>query len=217
METYRFLLASFALTAGCASQAGPDYEGESLLHVEGNIVNQGSVAPANVAVVLDWVTNAAASPPLVWGTEAKVQGDFPAAFTLDLFTPPPTDLVFDWLGSTTPIGHAGIYVVQVDDHDEPVATLGKSPDHEILYVPSDVPADSPIGAFYGPLTAGYHVMIDSWQPSAEDLAQCIATLESSGCAATTAQQQCAMTGPQVSREANSDDKVAIVLGGAPPC
>ena len=217
MDTYRFLLASFALASGCASQAGPEYQGESLLHVEGNIVDQSSTTPASIAVELDWVTNAAAPTPRVWWSEATVQGDFPAAFTLDLFTPPPSDLVFDALGSTIPIGRAGIYVVQLDDDDQPVATLGTSPDHEIIYVPSDVPADSPIGAFYGPLTAGYHVMLDSWQPSAEQLAQCIATLESSGCAAPTAQQQCAMTGPQTSREAGTDDQLSIVLGGAPPC
>lgn len=77
-----FLTASALL--GCAPQVGPDYAGEPLATIRG-VVASGGVASAVEACgwqfndLLSWQLCADAAV----GERIAVQGDFPAAFTLD--------------------------------------------------------------------------------------------------------------------------------------
>lgn len=84
---WRGLLAFGTLglsVAGCEAQVGPDYQGESLFTLQGNVVLAGDGRPDVIPVI----AFAAGFEYAV--VDATVRGDFPAQFRLDVMVPPPS-------------------------------------------------------------------------------------------------------------------------------
>jgi hypothetical protein len=101
------------------------------------------------------------------GERVAVQGEFPAMFSLDLFTPPPdAALLTDDGGFVAAI--AVIIAVDPDaenvsfdqnEDDVPPSILGTAPEQVLLYAQSDIPADSAWGRYLnGAYSAGYHLL-----------------------------------------------------------
>jgi hypothetical protein len=76
--------------SGCDGRAGNDYHGESLLSVTGSVHIQNDDAPANLVPALAFRNSKTPEFEIV---DVDVKGDFPARFTLDVFTPPPESAI----------------------------------------------------------------------------------------------------------------------------
>ncbi len=88
----RGALVTVALAASgvaCSAQVPPTYGGEPLATVHGTIVAPSASPGGDAAIV--WTTTAPGryELPAAVGTRVPVTGAFPAAFTLDLLSPPP--------------------------------------------------------------------------------------------------------------------------------
>jgi hypothetical protein len=96
---------------GCDAQVGPDYAGEPLLSVRGQVVLAGENA-ADVTPVIAF--NTATGYAVV---NAEVSGEFPAEFRLDVVEPPPPDALYDYTDGTGRIAF-GILAVASRGHSQ---------------------------------------------------------------------------------------------------
>jgi hypothetical protein len=98
----RLLLGLAALaSAACEAQVRPDYRGEPLATIEGQVVTEaGTDETVPLAAAIVWYAgigpdnssdNYHVGVIRVRGVQAAVTGAFPAAFRLDLYDPPPSD------------------------------------------------------------------------------------------------------------------------------
>jgi hypothetical protein len=191
MRTANHLVIA-CLATGCASQAGPGYQGTPLLELEGTIVDvQGQAQPQDQTAALCWINNVDQPPYVLW-TQVPVEGHFPSSFTLDVYTPPPDHILFPWLETAQKISMAHPCVVQQSS-----GQIDRSNDYLIVYVPEAATADSPIGLFYGPLQPGYHLFVEDWNPSTDQLAQCIQEWEAPpwSCTPAFARSECRLGPP----------------------
>jgi hypothetical protein len=183
----------FVLAAGCASQAGPDYKGELMFSMHGTVSNQLAVAPTRAEVVLDYVINGNAATPTPESdflTVVPALGTFPSSFTLDLYNPPPDDVVYNYLGLVR--AQAGVYV------NSPTGVVGMLLDHWLIYVPEDVTNPNPYGVVQypsTPLTKGYHMLEDDYPPLTPDqMATCVSQTTTATCPTALATAYCAAHG-----------------------
>jgi hypothetical protein len=79
-------LPVLSVCAGCGSQAGPDYQGTSLLTLKGSVVLEKEGLGSDLVPALGFVGKGALRI-----VDVAVNGAFPASFTLDIFAPPPDD------------------------------------------------------------------------------------------------------------------------------
>lgn len=102
------------------------------------------------------------------GETISVTGEFPAAFTLDLFHPPPAEAMMAGEdGLSVALGYfiatdpeAGpIALPQAPGDPPPAGIVGGSEDHMLIYAADPIPADSPWGQMLGgAYEPGYHVL-----------------------------------------------------------
>jgi hypothetical protein len=164
-----------ATAAACGSQAGPNYQGDSLAKVTGVVVSElSNAADAPDAVVLaNWGQVGAMFAP--GGDTVDVTGDFPAEFTLSLFEPPPDDILYNPANDIafdqghmpfdakdeSRIALGRIVAVAKDQHGEPDPShvIGGAEQHALVYVEKDMKKDS-YGAllFHSALKAGFHLL-----------------------------------------------------------
>jgi hypothetical protein len=180
------------------------------------ILDDGATLSGQTQVILGFIEERDAAPPPSYWNPVPVEGAFPSSFTLDLFTPPPSYNQIHWLGSPTPMAQAYVAVVQVDDNGQPVAMLGMAHSTMVIYVPQAVAADSIIGQFYGPLTAGYHLIQSTFAPlSPDDLARCVHEFTKGTCTETGATSLCETSGVATLREVAAGTPLMIKLDGLP--
>jgi len=157
------ILTLVTTLCACDPQADPGYRGEQLGAVTGLVRNEMSGAPGAAQAVLVW-GNTARSGDYWYGETVAVTGDFPARFTLPLYTPPPADVLNDFTAGgaradETRIGVAYIGVTPAGPVDEETVPLGIAEDHLLVYVETDVKAGTSSAQFLGgQLAAGYHLM-----------------------------------------------------------
>ncbi|MEZ4385474.1 MAG: hypothetical protein R3A79_29380 [Nannocystaceae bacterium] len=101
------------------------------------------------------------------GERVSVSGEFPAAFTLDLYQPPPESaLLVDADGIRVAYGwfvvadsEAETISFDIEDPTPPSSILGGTADHALIYAADPVPADSGWGGLLGgAFEPGYHVV-----------------------------------------------------------
>lgn len=229
---HRLLFGALAVAAvaqvACDPQVGPDYKGEPLATLQGDVSGTTASTNASVAVLwfsaseelgcsgpglscsaggasgpnedfscldscalstgltcdeenlMEWVDcveacGGEASYETSWelcadtaiGEMVPVTGQFPTAFQLDLFQPPPAnallpsedspDVAFGFFVAVDP--DAGPVELSADADGPPEGILGGSDTHVLIYSDGEITADSPwgqiLGGAYGP---GYHVL-----------------------------------------------------------
>jgi hypothetical protein len=194
-----------ALASGCDVQAGPGYQGEPLFSIQGSVVNHAPTAVGYAEVMLGWAQRSDMTP--IPGTTVPVLGEFPASFTIELFTPPPDQAILTWGPNAELMASAFINAFQTEE-DGNVTYLGKVDMHTLIYLPEAVAADSLLGIRYGggPLTPGYHLTHTTTWPTPEEISQCVSDLVSGGCSQAYADRICANTG---------DGEVRVVPPGTP--
>ncbi|MDC3961255.1 hypothetical protein [Polyangium jinanense] len=173
MNLHRLSLVTFAsfalasvIVAGCDAQVDPDYQGEALATVQGSVVNDGSTASA-AEVALIW-SLPQQNPDGLFGTSAAVSGQFPASFTLPIFTPPPdAALITAEESGQDKVGLALILAVKpgtsegsISDFEQVEANmLGMSEDHVLVYVDHELEPNSIWESLLGGRPSpGYHLM-----------------------------------------------------------
>lgn len=101
------------------------------------------------------------------GERVSVAGEFPAAFTLDLFQPPPDNaLLFDESGLRVAYGwfivaDPEVETIEIDltDNAPPSAIIGGTGSHVLIYAADPIPEDSAWGRYFGgSLELGYHIL-----------------------------------------------------------
>jgi len=177
----RLALVALAACAGaCDAQVTPEYRGEPLVALRGNIVADRSSAPADAAL-LWWSARSEsglAGPSLA--TAIPTMGDFPALFTLSVDRLPPDDALFPLPDASGPIldvpgfpdgrlvcrappeaspspddGRLAVAYVAAVRRDSPPDQLtsnvvGLAADFALVFVPGGLPAAPPGGSFLIP-------------------------------------------------------------------
>jgi hypothetical protein len=110
MKALRVSLLALGLGAaalGCDPQVGPDYEGESVFSLGGELLLEGDSRGLVPALAL-WLpeTNELAI------VDVEVSGSFPASFRLDVMTPPPPEGIVEFDGKM--LAAAAVVVVPKD-------------------------------------------------------------------------------------------------------
>ncbi len=123
------------------------------------------------------------------GERVSVTGQFPAAFNLDLFQPPPESaLLVDSEGIRVAYGwfivadpEVETITLDLNTDTPPSSIIGGTGEHALIYAADPIPADSTWGAYLGgAYEVGYHIVepipginCDDWGP--EDGKICVAT------------------------------------------
>ncbi|XXY15604.1 hypothetical protein WME88_45940 [Sorangium sp. So ce216] len=196
-----FSLALPVLLAACGDpQVGSDYHGESLLTINGTIVNELGEAPAGpVDAVLVWNSMTTEADNENFPIRTTVTGSFPAAFTLSIHEPPLAESLNDLteVGLVdTRVGIATIAALGEDSAGED-RELGVDEHHVIVYVESEMDDDGAwSNIFGGPLAPGFHVM-DVFYWGSEEKAEQQAAFDACNAAATTEAEHMACNGYNV--------------------
>jgi len=157
-------IASFLATA-CSSQKGPDYAGKPAAQVHGTIITSATPAPNDAIVELVW-TNFARQGDTAETANVPAHGNFPANFTIDIFSPPSPDHLNDFsrrgaLPNESRVGVATIYAVApgTTKVDGKTPILGVVEDFVVVYLEQDAVPGTIAATFVGaPLSAGFHLM-----------------------------------------------------------
>jgi hypothetical protein len=184
--------------AGCDAQVAPDYPGEPLVSLDGQVTGTSSVPLPAVEVALLWQRG----PPPSTGdeqlaSEAAVQGEFPAQFVLHLYHPAPEAARQPLLAGEVRFARANAAVLPAGSVTLPAAAASTpftnlsngayalDTLHWFLFLEEDVPANSLTEWWLGAaLSAGYHLLnVLQTNPVCLEPAQvasCVAELEQRG-------------------------------------
>jgi hypothetical protein len=148
------------LLAACDSQVDGDHNGTPLAKLEGTVQNLRTAAITDAEVALVW-ENTSGSPDIAGGDSVEVEGNFPAAFKLSLYEPPPDALLNDLQDSRMGVAYIFAGVIGTDYSSEEAAgagILGMDPDHLLVYLPEDtVPGSIVSTILRGTPSAGFHI------------------------------------------------------------
>jgi hypothetical protein len=161
--------ASVLALGACSSQADTTYRGVPLATLQGTVLTSGPGAPPPVDVALawgQWISGKDALNPNAVANLVPVTGQFPSAFSLQLFTPPSdADLIPCGGSSHAHVGTATILAVRTGVAPSALKAsdvYGRADDFEVIYADSDLgPDDCPnldsIGTKYA-LRQGYNLV-----------------------------------------------------------
>jgi hypothetical protein len=85
-------LFALALTAACDARADRDYQGESLLHVQGRVVLEDLESSSELVPALAYPL-ARAEGRRITLVSVEARGEFPSNFQLDVYAPPPAEAI----------------------------------------------------------------------------------------------------------------------------
>ncbi|WP_437507717.1 hypothetical protein [Sorangium sp. So ce1099] len=174
--------------AACDSQVDPGYEGEPLVQVQGRVSADAPTPASGMKAVLIWIRSISSSPDQAFGESAAVTGEFPATFTMDIYTAPPDEALNDWTPAgpdETRVGLALMVAIPANfeltedvwNGDAPLPpVMGVAERHVLAYVERDiVPGSSSEASVGGALPAGFHVLeeLDSDDPACDDRPRCL--------------------------------------------
>ncbi len=180
-------VALFALVAGgCAAQADPDYEGESLAIVRGKVSGELPTNAGRPVAALVWGNFRGELLPS--SLRASVSGSFPSRFTMYVRDVPPEAVLTPGGAGESRLGFG--YIAALSENASPStqaemtkAIVGGCADHFVLYADRDInPTSITAEFFHGPLKAGYHLMSARPYTSGEKeaIASCRARAEADG-------------------------------------
>ncbi|MGO9063552.1 MAG: hypothetical protein ACLPM8_02990 [Myxococcaceae bacterium] len=184
--------------ASCDSQVSPDYPGQPLVSLTGQVTSSSTLPLGQLEVALLWQRG----PPPTTGdeqlaTKAAVQGEFPAQFVLHLYHPPPAAALQSLQPGEVSFARANAAVLSEgaaqDASELPTSTFGNVSAgayaldalHWFLFLEQAVPADSLTEWWLGgALPAGYHLLnVLATSPAClqpAQVASCVALLQERG-------------------------------------
>jgi hypothetical protein len=179
------LLLLFALAAAvpaCSAQHRNDYRGEPLAELHGTVSSTSTapLPPLDVALVWDEISiggpNGVLTPLNVpEATRIPVSGQFPSAFTVDLMTTPPEEVLIscsthDHPNDTGHFGFAHIRAVAQGSSGGEADTYGDAFGFQIIYADQDIAACEWLSELTAvPVSKGYHLVRRVEGPCARDL------------------------------------------------
>lgn len=185
------LLASAG--GGCDSQVAPDYPGQPLVSLQGQVTSTSPLPLPQLEVGLLWQRG---PPPSTsdeqLATRASVKGEFPAQFVLRLYHPAPETARLSLRAGEVRFARANaavlpVGVAQPEGAFSNVSSIAYAVDtqHWFLFLEQGVPAGSLTEWWLGgALESGYHLLrVQTTDPtclSPPKLAACVAGLEARG-------------------------------------
>ncbi len=164
---WRLLCVPLLGALGCDSQVGPDYPGEPLVSLHGQVTSSSTLPLPQVEVGLLWQRG---PPPSTddeqLATQAAVQGEFPAQFILYLYHPAPEAARQPLRSGEVRFARANAAVLPAGI-GQPAATFSNVSSiayaldtlHWFLFLEQDVPANTLTAWWLGAaLPAGYHLL-----------------------------------------------------------
>jgi hypothetical protein len=166
--------ASLLALVACSSQADPSYPGQPLATLRGEAIAVDTTSFPPLDVALDWYVSATmgADGGLTmldnggW-TNTPVSGQFPSAFTLQVFTPPPESALIPCLGSDPSHPAAGHYAVGLltalasgEQGSGPDDIFGFASEYALIYADSNLSiCKGDLNEYANPaqLSRGYHL------------------------------------------------------------
>lgn len=155
----------FVLVLGmssCSSLADTHYKGEAVATLAGDVRLEASLAPSHAQVALVWYATAR-SPDYVGGATVDVTGGFPATYSFDLYAAPDA-IVLNRYGADdvgvaliTAVESGRLHSALVDDEGD--GFVGGAEDYLLVYTPRAISAGSWSESKFGPLSAGYHLLV----------------------------------------------------------
>jgi hypothetical protein len=178
---FLFLALAAALSA-CSAQHANDYRGEPLTELHGtvSVTSSAQIPPLDVALVWEEIEiggpNGTFTPLNVpEATRIAVTGQFPSAFTLDLMTPPPDEVLISCSTQMHPndtghFGFASIGAVGQGSSGGEADTYGEAFEFRVIYVDQDIAACEWLSELISlPVSKGYHLVGRVEGPCARDL------------------------------------------------
>jgi hypothetical protein len=160
-QRYSIVLLVTSAIAGCDAQVDSTHNGTALAQIEGTVRNQRTQSVGDAEVAIVW-RNTELIQYLMPAEIVDVQGNFPAAFRISVYAPPPDAL----LNVTTDNHRFGVATIFAGkpgiDYADPDSVeqnaLGMDPDHWLVYLPEDVAAGSVLATLLrGTPHAGFHL------------------------------------------------------------
>jgi hypothetical protein len=155
------------LGLGCDSQVAPDYPGEPLVTLQGQVTSTSRLPLPQLSVGLLWQRG---PPPSTddeqLATQAAIQGEFPAEFILRLYHPAPEAARLPLRTGEVRVARANAAVLPMDVA-QPTATFSNvsniayalDTQHWFVFLEKDVPTNSLTEWWLGgALSAGYHLL-----------------------------------------------------------
>jgi hypothetical protein len=168
------LLLLLSAQTGCDAMSHPDYHGEPLATLQGQVtVKDSSYQPPETEVVLMWLkTGNAVDDINLIAEKVAVKGVFPAAFQLDLYQPPPRILGIEYQGvrlhgasiAAFKKGdvNTGDELFPQKDPEKAFSLLNKilaQAEEEVVYLDQDIASDHPFAILGGGITKkGFHLL-----------------------------------------------------------
>ena len=151
------VLIALAPLAGCGAMADGEYQGESLMRIEGSIVSSEANLPAMDVALLWQIAPDAQGCDRVSDGVARVttEGTFPAAFRLVVTQPPPAAA----FTGDSPVAEAYVAALDKDNRVYGYAANPGKVVYKVFYSRRDIPAGSADSARFGgtALRAGYQL------------------------------------------------------------
>ena len=165
-------IALVALATGCDARTSSDYQGEVLVTLHGEVRLEDSSPPPSDEIELFYrnytgLLGDAGTADFLFLERVRVAGEYPAAFRIELFEPPPEEALTDFgidgkpdevrvgLGILTS-SYECTYVVD----DVPArCVFGTAPTMALVWAESDIQSGSRAAEVVGTtLSAGYHLL-----------------------------------------------------------
>jgi hypothetical protein len=94
------VLGALAGSSGCAPQATTDYQGDALFSMTGHV--EAQLSDSSDDPLIPSIAFLTPEQDAIRFVDADVQGEFPAQFQIDLYTPPPAESVDGWAWEDLP-------------------------------------------------------------------------------------------------------------------
>jgi hypothetical protein len=133
------------LLAGCDRQVSSDYQGESLLRIEGSVAIPLGFEGRELVPVIGFYANSGRGPQCDGSVSAdyvrildvSAEGDFPSQFTLDVLDPPPEEAFREVVAGQPPVA-IGHIMAMTPDHPDALLIRPNDADTYTAWRESDV-------------------------------------------------------------------------------
>jgi len=171
------------LVSGCGAQVDRSYPGEPLFELRGQVKNAMTTTPTTTAhATLLW--HSGGGHDVKMGEYVEVANTFPSSFTLDVYLPPPSEVLLDFSGERMALAFIAATDAALEniEYADDKGVLGLAEQYVLVYIEKDLAEGSRLATLlHSAPKAGYHLyqvvsltdaehqaMLDCWDAATTD-------------------------------------------------